>query len=547
MRRCSLNAIVLIFGATWIGSVARAVDLQPKMGEPLAGLSAAELARFNAGKVQYTRTFSAAEGLGPIMNQTSCAACHNNPVGGTGTITVTRFGFFDEKNGGFDPLDSLGGSLRQAQSINGGCAEQIPPEANVIAQRVTTSSLGLGLLEAIPDASIIANQNPGGPGVSGRVHMVQPLESPLGPQRVGRFGWKAQVATVLSFSGDAALNEMGITNDLVPTENDPNGVNPPTIAQCDTVADPEDVPDGQGVRFIDKLTDFQRFLAAPPQTPRFGMTGETVFNAIGCNACHVAAFTTDNNPTLESSIRNKAIRPYSDFLLHDMGILGDGIAQGQADVREFRTPPLWGMRVRQVLLHDSRVTGGTFASRVTAAIAQHNVIGSEAAPSGAAFAALSSTQKNQLIAFLDSLGRAEFDANGDNIIDLADLLDFKACFLSGPVTPDSPCAVHDIDQDGDVDNDDLALFLTAYTGPQGDCNANAVNDVRDILTNVSLDCDFNGVPDECQPEAKNIAVFIAVALGQNTDRMAHCFMDKNRDGEVDGRDVQPFVRLLVGP
>lgn len=547
MRRISFQTFALLMVLWPAAAGVRAVDLQPKMGDPLAGLSPAELARFEAGKVQFTRTFSAGEGLGPTMNQTSCAACHNNPVGGTGTIMVTRFGFYDEKNGGFDPLDSLGGSLRQAQSINGGCSEQIPPEANVTAQRVTTSSLGLGLLEAIPDTSIIANQNPGGPGVSGRVHMVQPLESPLGPQRVGRFGWKAQVATVLSFSGDAALNEMGITNDLVPTENDPNGVNPPTIAQCDAVPDPEDVPDGQGVRIIDKLTDFQRYLAAPPQTPRSGMAGEAVFNAIGCNSCHVAAFTTDNNIALESSIRNRTIRPYSDFLLHDMGILGDGIAQGQADVREFRTPPLWGMRVRQVLLHDARISGGTFASRVTAAIAQHNVLGSEAAPSGAAFAALSSTQKNQLIAFLDSLGRAEFDANGDNFIDLSDLLDFQACHLAGPVTPDSPCAVHDVDQDGDVDDDDLTLFLTVYTGPQGDCNANAVNDVRDIVANVSLDCDLNGLPDECQPEAKNIAVFIAVALGQNTDRMARCFMDKNRDGEVDGRDVQPFVRLLVSP
>ena len=547
MRRISFQTFALLMVLGSAVATVRAVDLQPKMGDPLAGLSPAELARFEAGKVQFTRTFSAGEGLGPTMNQTSCAECHKNPVGGTGTITVTRFGFYDEKNGGFDPLDSLGGSLRQAQAINGGCAEQVPVEANVVAQRVTTSSLGLGLLEAIPDGSIIAHENPGGPGVSGRVHMVQPLESPLGPQRVGRFGWKAQVATVLSFSGDAFLNEMGITNDLVPTENDPNGVNPPTIAQCDTVADPEDVPDGQGVRIIDKLTDFQRYLAAPPQTPRSGMTGETVFNTIGCNACHVAAFTTDNNMALESSVRNKAIRPYSDFLLHDMGILGDGIAQGQADVREFRTPPLWGMRVRQVLLHDARISGGSFASRVTAAIAQHNVLGSEAAPSGAAFAALSSTQKNQLIAFLDSLGRAEFDANGDNFIDLPDLLDFEACYLSGSVTPDSPCAVHDVDQDGDVDDDDLTLFLTAYTGPQGDCNANTVNDVRDILANVSLDCDLNGLPDECQPEAKNIAVFIAVALGQNTDRMARCFMDKNRDGEVDGRDVQPFVRLLVGP
>ena len=260
---------------------------QPKMGAPLAGLTPAELQRFDAGRVDFTHTFQVGEGLGPIFNQASCASCHNNPIGGPGSIKVFRFGFYDEKGVGWDPLESLGGSLQQLNTINIAYQESIPPSANVTAQRVTPSVLGDGLIEAIADADILANQTtPPSPTVSGVAHMVVPLETPGGAQRVGRFGWKAQVATMLSFSGDAALNEIGFTNRLLGTESAANGVPPGAF---DTVPDPEDGPDGQGQHFIDRITDFQRYLAAPPQTPRSGMTGETLFNSVGCAHCHIAA------------------------------------------------------------------------------------------------------------------------------------------------------------------------------------------------------------------------------------------------------------------
>lgn len=541
----SLPVCALLVSAT----VASAVELQPKMGDPLKGLSVAELALFMAGRTHFDRIPTVAEGRGPILNQNSCGGCHSVPLGGSGTITVTRFGFYDEKNGGFDPLEQFGGSLLQAESIAQGCQETVSEFANVVAQRVTTSTLGIGLIEAIPDSAIIANANPGGVGVSGRVHMVTAAEDPPNsPLRAGRFGWKAQVATVLTFSGDAARNEMGITNPLFPTENDPNGINPPALADCDTVPDPEDHPDAEGFLFIERLTHFQRYLASPPQTPRSGMTGETLFGTVGCTACHIPSFTTADNPNLEPALRNKVIRPYSDFLLHDMGALGDGIAQGDADVREIRTPPLWGLRMRTALLHDGRVAAGTLESRVIAAVQAHGSFGSEAAPSAALFAALPAAQKGQVVAFLDSLGRAEFDSNGDLAIDPFDLRAFRDCYQTGgTVTPDMPCAIHDVDQDGDVDDDDFSYFLTVYSGSMGDCNANSIADPRDILLGTSTDCNFNGLPDECEPDSSNVQLFVGVLLGEVNDRVARCMLDKNRDGEVDGRDIKPFADALILP
>ena len=450
---------------TCIGSV----SLQPRMGQPLLGLTAEELDRFLAGRAEFDHTFSIPEGLGPIFNQDSCGSCHSSPLGGSGSIVVTRFGHNDDKGGGFDDLDHLGGSLLQAEAISAECAEEIPPESNVMAHRLTNSTLGFGLVEAIPDADIEALATNPPPLVSGRVHTVEAFEDP-GVPRVGRFGWKCQVATVLTFSADAALNEIGITNRFVGAENDPNGVNPPSLGppeNCDTIPDPEDGPDGEGLHFIDRVTDFQRFLAPPPQTPRNGMTGEAVFNNIGCANCHVQAFTTPNDPELSEALRAKTLKPYSDFLLHDAGLNADFIEQGQATGRELRTTPLWGLRIRDPLWHDGRFAAGTFPERVTDAIMAHGVLNSEAQFAASNFGSLSVSDKNALIAFLDSLGRAEFDMDGDGDLDSFDLDAFEACFTGpapGTYGPDDACAVGDPDQDGDVDDDDRQLFLEAVSG-----------------------------------------------------------------------------------
>ena len=470
--------------------------LQPRMGDPVRGLSAAQLLRFDAGLAEFNRNFGETDGLGPIFNQNSCSSCHNaGGIGGAGTIFVTRFGRVDKD--GFDPLAAIGGSLLQSQSIGTNCGEVIPPQASVTANRITPALFGGGLVEAIADADLSANATNPPAGVSGDAHMVPAFEDPaMSPLRVGRFGWKSQVATLLTFSSDASLNEMGLTNRFLPQENAPNG-DMVRLSQCDTMPDPEDGPDGQGFHFIDRVSDFQRFLAAPPQTPRSGMAGEVLFNNIGCNACHVASFDSGTAP--EAALSNKLVKPYSDFLVHDMGLLGDGIVQGDADEREIRTASLWGIRARNALLHDGRVLGGTLATRIVAAVGWHNVLGSEAQSSAESFTALSPADQARIVAFMDSLGRAEFDHDGDNDVQLDDFQTFAGCYASvGPYTADVACAISDVNQDGVVDDADFDLFLQAYDGALTDCNNNAEVDLRDILDNPAMDTNLDGVLDICE-------------------------------------------------
>ena len=300
--------------------------------------------------------------------------------------------------------------------------------------------------------------------ITGRVHWVAALEdAPGSAKRVGRFGWKCQIATVLSFSASAATNELGFTNHLLPTEAAPNG-NRALLEKCDSVPDPEDRPDSSGFTYVDRVTHFQRYLAAPPQTPRSGMRGEQVFDRIGCAACHVPAWRTADDPSLEAALRHRLFKPYSDFLLHDMGRLGDGIVQGDATGREFRTTPLWGFRFRFPVLHDGRVSGVTSAERAIRCIEAHD---GEAEPSVRAYRELGKQERNQLIAFLDSLGRVEFDQDGDNDVDLNDWSFFVGCSTrpaEGKYSPDDRCRIVDIDGDGDVDLVDFALLQQAFTG-----------------------------------------------------------------------------------
>lgn len=448
-------------------SAAAQQPVQPRMGDPLPGLGAAELQRFALGQAQFERALVAAEGLGPIMNDHSCAACHARPrVGGSSTKRVTRFGRAAEPPLPFDPLAALGGSLLQAEAIAAECLEVVPPQANVTAQRLTTPLFGAGLVEALDDADILARETTPPPGLSGRAQRVAPLEDP-GTLRVGRFGWKAQVATLLTFAADAALNEMGLTNRFLAAENAPNG-NGTVLALCDTVPDPEDQPDGFGVHGIDRQRDYQRFLSPPPQTPRGQMRGELVFTGIGCAACH-APGPWVAGASAEPALAGRSLRPYSDFLLHDMGPLGDGIVQEQASELELRTPPLWGLGTRagEALLHDGRATGGTPAGNLRAAILAHD---GEALASRALFETLRPANRQRLVDFLLSLGRAEFDYDGDHDVDDLDWVFLRLDGrFTGPgsfFTADDPGAVADFDQDGDFDLEDYAALQRAATGDE---------------------------------------------------------------------------------
>jgi hypothetical protein len=194
------------------------------------------------------------------------------------------------------------------------------------------------------------------------------------------------------------------------------------------------------------------------------MQGEVIFTQVKCSDCHVATpYVAD--PTAESGIAGKSLRPYSDFLLHEMGTLGDGIVQGAGTELELRTPSLWGLRVRAPgeLLHDGRVSGGTADQNLTQAILLHD---GEALVSRNLFAALPQPDKDALLRFLDSLGRLEFDYEGNNNVDEIDWFFLQPLF-NGPTpayTPESPAAVADFDQDGDFDLVDFGWMQRAFTG-----------------------------------------------------------------------------------
>jgi CxxC motif-containing protein (DUF1111 family) len=164
---------------------------------------------------------------------------------------------------------------------------------------------------------------------------------------VGRFGWKAQVPTLHQFAGDAYLNEMGITSPEFPNESDPQGNQ--DLLKYNPAPDMND--DGTEIQ---KAADFMTLLGPPPRGPRSDLTdnGARVFRQIGCANCHVATMTTGESPV--PAIAHRSFQAYSDFLLHDMGRLGDGITQGQASGRQMRTAPLWGLSARPAFLHDGR-------------------------------------------------------------------------------------------------------------------------------------------------------------------------------------------------
>jgi hypothetical protein len=541
------TGLLASIAATFVASTTLAgggVVLQPKAGDPLLGLSKGQTALFWAGREAYATPFGPETGLGPVMNKSNCQSCHSNPVGGWGSISVTRFGI--DNKGEFSPLEELGGSLLQSLAISDTCREIVPPEATVVASRLTNSSMAFGLIEAIPDAAIAAGEDPldaDGDGISGRVHWVLPLESsPTSPLRAGRFGWKSQVATVLSFSADATRNEMGVTNALIPTETAPNG-DMDLLGACDTVADPEDHADAEGFTFVDRVTHFQRYLAQPPQTPRSGMTGELVFNAIGCNKCHVAQWTTGSSAGLESAIAGQTIRPYSDFLVHDMGLLADGVQEGDANEQEFRTPTLWNLRTRDPMLHNGLASGGEFADRVAIAINAHGPFG-EGAASAAAFAKLGTLQRQQLVAFLDSLGRDEFDFDGNRFIDTSDLKTMAQCRAQGSTNPDDPCAIGDINQDNTVDLADMQGFLLAAQREgldvTGDCDGDGTVDFVEIF-NGAPDLDLNGVPDNCAPacpaDLTNDGTVNGADLATMLNNWGTAVADLNGDGTTGGADL----------
>src|SRR5262245_8191790 len=335
------------------------------------------------------------EGLGPLYNATACSDCHQNPVtGAISQITELRAGHFN----GVNFVDHPGGSLINDRAINANIQERVLGGNEVRTFRTSLNTLGDGFIEAI-DSNVLA-AIPGGQGGQAGTFIQVPVNEANNAVRGARFGWKNQHASLVSFSADAYLNEMGITSPLQPTENTRNGV---SVAAFDAVPDPEDNGDD-----VAAFARFMRATKAPPRDAALAATGDAItgsglFNAIGCAICHRRDFTTvpvgtvinQGAFTVPAGIGNRTFHPFSDFLLHNVGT-GDGIVQngGQGTRNQMRTPPLWGVRSRDRLMHD----GETLTRNE--AILRHT---GQANPIIANYNLLSTTQKNQLITFLNSL------------------------------------------------------------------------------------------------------------------------------------------------
>ena len=377
------------------GAIATTQTQSAGPGSPLPGLTPVEFEEFRLGLDDFTEVEAAEEGLGPAFNGPSCAVCHNVPaIGGGGVIAELRAGRRNAR-GEFETLDASGETLFHLFSVPGhGCQPIVPAEANVFARRVPIPLFGAGLVEAIPDETLRALEDPvdrDRDGVSGRAAIVTDVAS--GERRVGRFGWKGQHATLLAFGADAYRNEMGITNDLFPKEA-AYGISAAQMRLCDRFPDPEDVRDPlTRRRGIDNFASFMRLLAPPARAGSDDeiRAGEQVFAAIGCTACHVPVLQT--GPSANPIFDRKAVVLFSDLLLHDIGT-GDGIRQGVAEPEEIRTPALWGLRLRRPLLHDGSAATPEDAVRRHAA---------EAELARRGFDRLSDADRAALLAFLRSL------------------------------------------------------------------------------------------------------------------------------------------------
>ena len=410
---------------------------QALIGDSLAGISATD---FASAKAAFNTVEGLDDGLGPIFNEKACGNCHTQGAsGGAGVQIERRFGKFDS-TGHFNSLANEGGSLRQLFSVgsftgaNGQACnvpvEHEPADATVHnVGRLTTPLFGLGLVDAMPDSffdSLAAAEPAAVRGIVNRVPILLPNpDDPsqhVGGTRVGRFGWKAGVPNLVQFAADAYLNEMGISTQhciagvsvlSFATESKPNGIAQP--AGCDDRGPggpgiPVGTDDGVGSCAgglteiqddVELFADFMTFLAPPPIDttidPTVAARALQIAHNIGCDGCHSGTIFKTPATTPNGVPANFSFVPFSDFLVHDMGSLGDMIGNDGDTVavtRRMRTAPLWGLRFRTKFLHDGRT------SDIATAIRAHAGQGAAAA---SAFNALSTTDKNTLITGLKAI------------------------------------------------------------------------------------------------------------------------------------------------
>ena len=288
---------------------------------------------------------------------------------------------------------------------------------NVRTFRASLNILGDGFVEATDDATLLSIRDNQPIAMRGTAISVPLLEA-SGQTRIGRFGWKNSIASLLTFSAAAYQAEMGITSPLRPMESSSLGR---SVISFDPVLDPEDSGGAQG--FGEDVEAFARFMRSTKVPPRDRNLvpvdatdpGSILFDELSCSVCHVRTMTTTpvagtvlNGGTfiVPAALANKTFHPFSDFLLHDIGT-GDGIVEtnGELTRNMVRTAPLWGLRTRDRLMHDGGsssppTNSGAQSFTMNEAIMRH---GGQAASSRAAFQLLTPIQKAQLFKFLKSL------------------------------------------------------------------------------------------------------------------------------------------------
>ena len=412
-------------------------------GDPIPGLTANELAFFEQGKADFNEAEEADEGLGPTMNLDGCGGCHAQPaIGGTSPAVNPQVAFAtkDGANNRVPSFIRADGPVREARFVKNpdgtadggvhalftiagrddapGCVlaqedfEKQVANRNIIF-RIPTPVFGAGLIEQIPDSAILANQASNTSaksslGIRGRPNIIVPSSTISGQTNnngndgtIARFGWKAQNKSLLLFSGEAYNVEMGISSELFQTERDET-----PSCQFATVPNSSQNFDAAtasaATTAIQNFANFQRFLAPPTPSPdspggadSIGR-GKSVFANVGCALCHTPTLKTGNSTV--AALRNQSANLYSDLLVHDMGAgLADGISQGQAGPREFRTAPLWGLGKRIFFLHDGRT------SNLERAIQEHRSDGSEANGVISKYNDLGERTKQDVLNFLRSL------------------------------------------------------------------------------------------------------------------------------------------------
>jgi CxxC motif-containing protein (DUF1111 family) len=395
-------------------------------------------ATHQADQTTFEEVEQLSDGLGPLYNAQSCRECHQNPVSGAASqVSELRVGHQGPDGHFRNPEIPIargaeiitGRSLVNDRAICPNAAfpdkeiqERVPDTETIRTFRMSLNLLGDGFVEAVGDQTLIdlsKEQCKSSHGkICGQVLYVPIVEAP-GQMSVGRFGWKDQHASLLSFAGDAYLNEMGITNRLQPDE---------VTTICNTVSEPNDKPGSDGLSDIDHFARFMRASKAPARDTMLAGTaaarkGLALFDKIGCATCHVETLTSapagtkinGGTFTIPAALGSVAFHPWGDFLMHDVGT-GDGILQAtrehygrqvfqqmsaylskqdfESSRNKMRTAPLWGVRLRPRLMHD----GASLTFRD--AIARHR---GEAAHVTQEFEKLKRPDQDAIVEFLKSL------------------------------------------------------------------------------------------------------------------------------------------------